>query len=140
MIKLPGVREDGMSGQNEQRKLGTARGSPRRSRTAKYWGKPAVRNDREDRGNVGIIRSPVRASILPDCLTALCILAKSTGPHRHALVEKHIDEYLSNDPFSLALALERLRRAIHYEAAQRRKGEDCSIARNYARSLLRRMT
>ena len=31
-----------------------------------YWGKPAVRNDREDRGNVGIIRSPLRASILPD--------------------------------------------------------------------------
>jgi hypothetical protein len=31
-----------------------------------YWGKPAVRNDREDRGNVGIIRSPVRASIPPD--------------------------------------------------------------------------
>jgi hypothetical protein len=33
-----------------------------------YWGKPAVRNDRGDRGNVGIIRSPVRASILPDAL------------------------------------------------------------------------
>src|SRR5450759_1584639 len=33
-----------------------------------YLGKPAVRNDREDRGNVGIIRSPVRASILPDQL------------------------------------------------------------------------
>src|SRR4029077_13108469 len=31
-----------------------------------YWGKPAVRNDRGDRGNGGIIRSPVRASILPD--------------------------------------------------------------------------
>jgi len=31
-----------------------------------YRGKPAVRNDRGDRGNVGIIRSPVRASILPD--------------------------------------------------------------------------
>src|SRR6266849_3414158 len=30
------------------------------------WGKPAVRNDRGDRGNVGIIRSPIRASILPD--------------------------------------------------------------------------
>jgi hypothetical protein len=29
-------------------------------------GKPAVRNDREGRGNVGIIRSPVRASILSD--------------------------------------------------------------------------
>src|SRR3982074_875854 len=170
--ELPGVREDGMSGRNVQRKLGTTRGSPRRSRTAKasrisrcavksrcarewdgwgrlsddgpghynpdpsegpwggglpslhggalsspclrtqsgniagttrctkggckpavmqrmsgadlscvtsgkapsdkpafqpYWGKPAVRNDREGRGNVGILRSPFRAPILPDC-------------------------------------------------------------------------
>src|SRR4030088_1711251 len=32
-----------------------------------YRGKPAVRNDREGRGNVGIMRSPVRASTLPDC-------------------------------------------------------------------------
>src|SRR5215210_951344 len=32
-----------------------------------YWGKPAVRNERGDRGNVGIIRSPDRASFLPDC-------------------------------------------------------------------------
>jgi hypothetical protein len=32
-----------------------------------YWGKPAVRNDRGDRGNVGIIRSPVRATILLAC-------------------------------------------------------------------------
>src|SRR5262249_40370875 len=31
-----------------------------------YRGKPAVRNDREGRGNVGIIRSPNRASTLPD--------------------------------------------------------------------------
>jgi len=35
MIELPGVGEDGMPGQNGQRKPGTARGSPRRSRTAK---------------------------------------------------------------------------------------------------------
>ena len=35
-------------------------------RAQPYWGKPAVRNDRGDRGDVGIIRSPVRASILPD--------------------------------------------------------------------------
>ena len=35
MIELPEVREDGMSGRNEQRKPGTTRGSPRRSRTAK---------------------------------------------------------------------------------------------------------
>ena len=31
-----------------------------------YWGKPAVRNFREDDGDVGIIRSPVRAIVLPD--------------------------------------------------------------------------
>src|SRR5262252_10994562 len=35
MIELPEVREDGMSGRNEQRKPGTTRGSPRRSCTAK---------------------------------------------------------------------------------------------------------
>ena len=35
MTKLPGVIEGSMSGQNGQRKLGTTRGSPRRSRTAK---------------------------------------------------------------------------------------------------------
>jgi hypothetical protein len=35
MFELSGVEEDGMSGRNVQRKLGTTRGSPRRSRTAK---------------------------------------------------------------------------------------------------------
>jgi hypothetical protein len=35
MIGLPGVVEDGMPGRNVQQKPGTARGSPRRSRTAK---------------------------------------------------------------------------------------------------------
>ena len=35
MIELPEVVEDGMSGRNGQRKPGTARGSPRRSCTAK---------------------------------------------------------------------------------------------------------
>jgi hypothetical protein len=31
-----------------------------------YWGKPTVRNFREGDGNVGIIRSPVRAIALPN--------------------------------------------------------------------------
>ena len=31
-----------------------------------YWGKPDVRNFREGDGNVGILRSPVRAIALPD--------------------------------------------------------------------------
>src|ERR1700751_4389483 len=35
MFELTGDVEDGMSGRNSQRKLGTTRGSPRRSRTAK---------------------------------------------------------------------------------------------------------
>src|ERR1700732_3774950 len=39
---------------------------PHRPPFQPYRGKPAVRNDREGRGNVGIIRSPVRASTLPD--------------------------------------------------------------------------
>jgi hypothetical protein len=34
-VEVPGVVEDGMPGRNGQRKLGTTRGSPRRSRTAK---------------------------------------------------------------------------------------------------------
>jgi hypothetical protein len=33
-----------------------------------YWGEPTVRNFREGDGNVGIIRSPVRAIALPDRL------------------------------------------------------------------------
>jgi hypothetical protein len=35
MIELPGVIESGMPRRNGQRKPGTTRGSPRRSRTAK---------------------------------------------------------------------------------------------------------
>ena len=33
-----------------------------------YWGKPTVRNFRGGDGNVGIIRSPVRPIVLPDCI------------------------------------------------------------------------
>src|ERR1700736_1862008 len=44
-----------------------------------YWGKPAVRNDRGDRGDVGIIRSPVRASILPDFGVLVLSVAAGTA-------------------------------------------------------------
>jgi hypothetical protein len=37
MTELPGVIEGGMPGKNGQRKPGTTRGLPRRSRTAKAW-------------------------------------------------------------------------------------------------------
>jgi len=39
-----------------------------------YWGKPAVRNLRGDDGDVGIIRSPVRAFVLPDRRKGSCNL------------------------------------------------------------------
>jgi hypothetical protein len=76
---------------------------------------------------------------LGPCLTALRVLALSKGLHRDVLIEKYIDEYLKTDPFSLAHALERLRRAIHYEELERRKGEDWSVAKHYVRVLLHRM-
>ena len=46
----------------------TAFGKARPDRLAlkPYWGKPAVRNFRGGNGNVGIMRSPVRAIALPD--------------------------------------------------------------------------
>ena len=70
---------------------------------------------------------------LGQCLAALRTLARSDRSLSFCLVERHIDEYLKADPFSLAHALERLRRAIHYEEVERRDGEDWSIGRNYVR-------
>jgi hypothetical protein len=75
---------------------------------------------------------------LEPCLTALRILARSKDLRRDILIERTIDEYLKADPFSLAHALERLRRAIHYEELARREGGDWSVAKNYVRLLLHR--
>ena len=36
-----------------------------------YWGRPAVQNFREGNGNVGIMRSPLRAIALPDAIKRL---------------------------------------------------------------------
>jgi len=44
-----------------------------------YWGKPAVRNFREGNGNVGIIRSPLRAIALPDQSCASLKVVARTG-------------------------------------------------------------
>jgi hypothetical protein len=46
------------------RSVGQAR--PDRLALKPYWGNPDVRNFREADGNVGFIRSPVRAIALPD--------------------------------------------------------------------------
>ena len=48
-----------------------------------YWGKLAVRNLRGDDGNVGIIRSPIRAIVLPDPIPRVMWMAgghKSSRP------------------------------------------------------------
>jgi hypothetical protein len=76
---------------------------------------------------------------LGPCLTALRLLAHPKGIRRDILIEKNIDEFLRTDPYSLAHALERLRKAIHYEELERREGEDWSVAKNYVRLLLHRM-
>ena len=75
-----------------QRMLGAGL-SCRRSRKAPlgkptfqpYWGKPAVRNDGEDRGDVGIIRSPLRASILPDYTWVIRVILSL---HRSLLIRR----------------------------------------------------
>jgi hypothetical protein len=76
---------------------------------------------------------------LGPCLTALRVLAQSNDLRRDIPIERNIDEYLKSDTFSLAHALKRLRRAIHYEELARREGEDWSVAKNYVRLLLHRM-
>jgi hypothetical protein len=74
------------------------------------------------------------------CLAGLRVLAKSTLSGSRSLVERLIDQYLRSAPFSLAYELERLRSTIHYEALERREGEDWSDAKEYVRSLLHRIT
>ena len=77
---------------------------------------------------------------LRPCLAALRVLARSKAPLRHRLIELEIDGYLKSDPLSLARGLERLRVAIQNEEAKLHEGEDWSVAREYVRSLLHRMT
>src|SRR5882762_5042918 len=62
------VEHEGRMQTEKARHVGAARGKAPADKPAlkPYWGKPAVRNFRGDDGNVGIIRSPVRAIVLPD--------------------------------------------------------------------------
>jgi hypothetical protein len=76
---------------------------------------------------------------LPLCIAALRVLARSNDPNRAVLVARYIDAYLKTETVSLTRALERLRRAIHYEEVERREDENWSIAKEYVRSLLHRV-
>jgi hypothetical protein len=73
------------------------------------------------------------------CIGALRVLAKSSNSNRYFLIERHVDEYLRNHPFSLAHALEQLRRAIHHEEVKGHS-EYWSIVKEYVRSSLHSMT
>ena len=73
-------------------------------------------------------------------IDALCVLAKMRDPNRVVLVERNIDRYLRMESGEKERRLERLRVAIHNEQAERREGEDWSVAEEYVRSLQRRMT
>ena len=61
-----------------------------------YWGKPAVRNDRGDRGDVGtVLESPIRASVLPDSLTSITTSQFTERLIYLMLVDGHYRKYLS---------------------------------------------
>ena len=64
---------------------------------------------------------------------------KRVIPYRAVLIENAINEYLKTDPGRLRLSLERLCDAIEREEAEKRPGEDWSIAKDYVLSRLRRL-
>jgi hypothetical protein len=73
---------------------------------------------------------------LGTCMDALRVLARSNDPDRAALVEGHIDAYLTTETVSVWQALERLCKGIRDEQAEGREGENWSIAKGYIRSVL----
>ena len=62
-------------------------------------------------------------------IEALRVLARTNQPNRVVLIGRNIDDYLKP-------SLERLRDAINREEAEKRQGEDWSIAKDYVRSRL----
>jgi hypothetical protein len=73
-------------------------------------------------------------------IDALRVLARTRDPNRVVLIERNMDRYLKMEGGGSERGLERLRVAIHNEEAERREGEDWSVARDYIRVLLHRMT
>jgi hypothetical protein len=76
---------------------------------------------------------------LKQLVETLRILARTNEPNRVVLIEKAIDEYLNDKAGIVRLSLERLCNAIDREEAEKRSVEDWSIAKDYARSRLRKL-
>ena len=55
------------------------------------------------------------------------------------LIEKAVNEYLNDKADIVRLSLQRLCDAIDREEAEKRRGEDWSIARDYVHSRLQRL-
>jgi len=68
-------------------------------------------------------------------IEALRVLARTNQSNRGLLIERNINDYLA-EAGSERLSLERLRNAIDHEDAEKRQGEDWSVARDYVRSRL----
>ena len=69
-------------------------------------------------------------------IEALRVLALTNQPNRATLIERNIEDYLDAEPGNKKPSLERLRDAIDREEAEKREGEDWSIARDFVRSWL----
>jgi len=69
-------------------------------------------------------------------IEALRVLARTNQSNRGLLIERNINDYLA-EAGSERSSLERLRDAIDHEEAEKRQGEDWSIARDYVGSWLR---
>ena len=66
----------------------------------------------------------------------LRVLVRTNQSNRADLIERNIEDYLRTEHGSERPSLERLRDAIDREEAEKRQGEDWSLAKNYVRTLL----
>ncbi len=69
-------------------------------------------------------------------IEVLRVLARTDQPNRASVIERNIEDYLKTELGSEKSLLERLRDAIDREEAEKRQGEDWSIAKDYVRSRL----
>ena len=76
---------------------------------------------------------------LQQLVETLRVLARTNEPNRVALVEKAINEYLNDKAGIVRLSLERLCNSIDREEAEKRRGKDWSIMRDYVHSRLQRL-
>ena len=76
---------------------------------------------------------------LQQLVETLRVLARTNEPNRVVLIEKAVNEYLNDKAGIARLSLERLCNAIDREEAEKRRGEDWSVAKDYVLSRLRRL-